>query len=194
LLTQQEFDLALAQAIAQIPPQQVTVFEQIVSTFFEFAVVDNTHADLVLNSFLDDERLGIRWSSGQDIVVVSAIPSPSPFLIIFEQLPTVKQGSGAVISTDFILYNLQVPITQCTNVIRMDCVERVRYEIPITVNAIINGTNVSDIGTITVDLVEELIDPILVLLLATFGIPIVGVLVQRARGRSSFIPAKKVFE
>ena len=184
LLTQEQFDQALLDALAQIPLQDVTVFEQVVSTFFEFAVVDTSHEDLVLNSFLDSERLGIRWSSGQDIVVVSATPSSSPFLITFESLPAVKQGSGAVISTDFLLYNLQVPRNECTDVIRQNCVEKLRYEIPITVNAIINGTNVSDVGTITVDLVDEFLDPILVLLLATFGIPLFGVFVQRRRKRS----------
>jgi len=194
LLTQEQFEQALAEAIASIPPQQVTVFESIVSTFFEFAVVDNTHPDLVLNSILDNERLGIRWSSGQDIVIVSVIPSPSPFLITFEQLPAVKQGSGAVISTDFILYNLQVPRSECVGEATMDCVQKVRYEVPVTVNAVINGTNVQDIGTITVDLVDEFIDPILVLILATFGIPLAGVFIQRSRGRSGTPPVRDVFK
>ncbi len=184
LLTQAEFDLALAQAIASIPPQQITVFEQVVSTFFEFAVVDTSVEDLVLGSFLQDQRLGIRWSSGQDIVVVSATPSASPFTFTFEQFPVVKQGSGAVISTDFISYNIQVPSNQCEIEVTTNCAERLRYEIPITVNAIINGSQVSDDGTITVDLVDELLDPILVLLLATFGIPLIGVFVQRSRKRS----------
>ena len=192
LLTQEQFDQALADALAQIPLQEVTVFETIVQTFFEFAIVDVTHENLVLNSFLQNERLGIRWSSGQDIVVVSATPSPSPFLITFEQFPVVKQGSGAVISTDFLLYNLQVPRNQCTDVIRENCVLNVRYEIPITVNAIINNTNVSDVGTITVDLVDELIDPILLILIATFSIPLIGVFVQRARGRNSSVPIRRI--
>ena len=191
---QEEFDQALAEALAKIPPQQVTVIETIIQTFFEFAVVDVTHENLVLNSFLDNERLGIRWSSGQDIVVVSAVPALSPFLITFEQLPAVKQGSGAVISTDFLIYNLQVPRNPCVGVVTMDCVEKLRYEVPVVVNAIINGTNVSDTGIITVDLVDELLDPILLLILATFGIPLIGVFVQRRRGRKAVPPVGDVFK
>ncbi len=192
LLTQAEFDLALAQALAQIPPQQLTVIETVIRTFFEFAVVDTTLDDLSLNSFLQNERLGIRWSSGQDIVVVSAIPAVSPFQITFEQFPVIKQGSGAVVSTDFLVYNLQVPINECTNVIRSNCALKVRYEVPITVNAILNGTNVSDVGTITVDLREGEIDPILLIILATFSIPIIGAIVQRQRGRSAQVPIGKL--
>ena len=191
---QEEFDQALAEALAKIPPQQVTVIETIIQTFFEFAVVDTSHEDLVLNSFLSNERLGIRWSSGQDIVVVSAVPALSPFLITFEQLPAVKQGSGAVISTDFLLYNLQVPRNACVAEVTMDCVEKLRYEVPVVVNAIINGTNVSDVGTITVDLVDEFLDPILLLILATFGIPLIGVFVQRRRGRKAVPPVGDVFK
>jgi len=194
LLTQEQFDLALAQAIAQIPLQEVTVFETIVQTFFEFAVVDTSLEDVTINSMLENQRLGIRWSSGQDIVVVSARPAESPFLISFEQLPAVKQGSGAVISTDFLLYNLQVPRNECGIMVTMDCVEKLRYEVPVTVEAIINGTNVSDVGTITVDLVDELIDPILLILIATFSIPLIGVFVQRARGRRSTPPVSNLLK
>jgi len=188
LLTQQEFDLALELALSQIEIQELTIIETVVRTFFEFAVVDTTLDDLPLNSFLQNERLGIRWSSGQDIVVVGAVPAVSPFLITFEQFPVVKQGSGAVVSTDFLMYNLQVPRNECTDVVRSNCALKVRYEVPITVNAILNGTNVSDTGTITVDLREGEIDPILLIILATFGIPIIGGIVQRSRKRSTQVP------
>ena len=188
LLTQQEFDLALQLALSQIEIQELTIIETVVRTFFEFAVVDTTLDDLPLNSFLQNERLGIRWSSGQDIVVVSASPAVSPFQITFEQFPVVKQGSGAVVSTDFLVYNLQVPRNECTDVIRSNCALKVRYEVPITVNAILNGTSVSDTGTITVDLREGEIDPILLIILATFGIPIIGAIVQRGRKRSTQVP------
>jgi Fe-S cluster assembly iron-binding protein IscA len=184
-LTQEDFDQALADALAQLQPQQLSVIENIVSNIFEFAVLDNTHEDLVLNSFLDDERLGIRWSSGQDIVVVSAVPSPSPFLITFEQLPAIKQGSGAVVSTDFLLYNLQVPRLECGGEISQNCVQKLRYEIPVTVTIVLANQTITDTGNITVDLVDDLIDPILVLLLATFGIPLVAGLVQSARGKKN---------
>jgi len=163
----------------------LTVIENIISNVFEFAVVDNTHENLVLNSFLDDERLGIRWSSGQDIVVVSAVPSASPFLITFESLPTIKQGSGAVVSTDFLVYNLQVPRLECGGEITQNCVQKVRYDIPVTVTIILANQTISDTGTITVDLVDDIIDPILVLLLATFGIPLFAGLVQRAKGKKN---------
>ncbi len=189
---QEEFDQALAEALAQIPPQQLTVIETVVRVFFEFAVVDDVHENVRLNSFLDNERLGIRWSSGQDIVVVSASPAPSPFIFTFEQLPVIKRGSGAVVSTDFIVYNLNIPRNQCVDVVSIDCVEKVRYEVPITVNAVLNGTNVSDVGTVTVDLREGQIDPILLIILATFGIPIIGAIVQRSRGRSAQVPLRKL--
>ncbi len=140
---------------------------------------------------MDNERLGFRWSSGSNLVLVSAIPAPSPFFITFEPLPAVKQGSGFTVSTNFLLYDLEVPRNLCTTVITQNCVEKLRYEVPVTLNAIINEIQVSDTGTITVDLTEELIDPILVILLATFAIPVVGIIIQRARGRSSFIPARR---
>jgi len=145
-----------------------------------------------LNSLVQNERLGIRWSSGQDILILDAIPSPSPFQITFEQFPTVKQGSGAVISTDFIRYNLQVPNVLCTNSITTGCVNPVRYEIPVVINGVIGDSQVSNTGNITVDLREDVIDPILLLLLASFGIPIIGIIIQRARGRSARIPARRV--
>jgi len=191
LLTQLEFDKALAEAIAQIPPQEITVvetvIETVIQTFFEFAIVDVTNDQLTLNSFLKNERLGIRWSSGQDIVIVSATPALSPFSLTFEQFPVIKRGSGAVISTDFILYDLQVPRNECTTELITNCVEKIRYEIPITVNAVLNGTNVSDRGTITINLTEDPIDVILLILLSTLSIPLVAGIVQRSRGRSGVI-------
>jgi len=188
---QAEFDQALADALAQIEVTEATPLEVLIQTFFEFTVIDVVHDDIQLQSLLSNERLGFRWSSGNDLVLVSAITAPSPFFITFEQLPEVKQGSGFTVSTDFIVYDLEVPRNLCTNIITQNCVEKLRYEIPVTLNAIINEIQVSDTGTITVDLTEELIDPIIVILLATFAIPIVGVVIQRARGRSSFVPARR---
>ncbi len=187
--------------LAQLTPVEPTIFspiveplESIVQTFFEFAVVDTSLDQLVLNSFVQNERLGIRWSSGQDIVILSAIPATSPFQITFEAFPVAKQGSGAVISTDFLSYNLQVPSVQCSLQITTNCVEKVRYEIPVTINAVIGDSQVSDTGTITVDLVDEFLDPILLILLATFAIPIIGIIIQKSRGRSSSVPARRVFQ
>jgi len=187
--------------LAQLTPVEPTIFtpiveplESIVQTFFEFAVVDTSLDQLVLNSFVQNERLGIRWSSGQDIVILSAIPATSPFQITFEAFPVAKQGSGAVISTDFLSYNLQVPSVQCSLQITTNCVEKVRYEIPVTINAVIGDSQVSDTGTITVDLVDEFLDPILLILLATFAIPIIGIIIQKSRGRKSSVPARRVFQ
>jgi hypothetical protein len=188
---QAEFDEALEEALAEIESRDATPLETLVQTFFEFTVIDTEHSELQLNSFLSNERLGFRWSSGNDLVLVSAIPSPSPFMIIFEQLPEVKQGSDAVVSTNFIRYDLEVPRNLCSTLITQNCVERLRYEVPVTLNAVINDIQVSDTGIITVDLTEELIDPILVIILATFAIPIVGVIIQRSRGRGSLEPARR---
>lgn len=179
------FDQAVADAIASIEPSEGNIIETIIQTFFEFTIVDKVHDELRLQSFLDDERLGFRWSTGGDIVIVSATPALSPFMFTFEQFPVVRQGSGAFVSTNFILYNLEVPRTECGATITMNCVEKIRYEIPVTVNAIINGTQVSSTGTITVDLTEDAIDPILLIILSTLAIPIIGVIIQRSRGRSS---------
>ena len=81
---------------------------------------------------------------------------------------------------------------ECGDVIQTNCVERARYEIPVDVNAIINGTQVSDTGTITVDFTEDALDPVLMILLATFGIPLVAVAVQKVRGRSTSIPVRRL--
>ena len=186
------FDQAVSEAIASIEPSEGNIVETIIQTFFEFIVVDKVHEDLQLQSFLDDQRLGFRWSTGDDLVIVSATPALSPFMFTFEQFPAVKQGSGAFVSTNFILYNLEVPRTECTDTISVNCVEKIRYEIPVTVNAIINGTQVSDTGSITVDLTEDEIDPILLIVLATLSIPIIGVIIQRSRGRSSVEPLRRV--
>lgn len=186
------FDQAVADAIASIEPSEGNVIETIIQTFFEFIVVDKVHEDLQLQSFLDDQRLGFRWSTGDDLIIVSATPALSPFMFTFEQFPVVRQGSGAFVSTSFILYNLEVPRTECTVTISVNCVEKIRYEIPVTVNAIINGTQVSDTGTITVDLTEDQIDPILLIILSTAVIPFIAVIIQRSRGRSTIQPLKRV--
>jgi len=184
------FQQSLEDALSRIADTEASPFEALVQTFFEFTVVDKTHQDLQLQSFLDDERLGIRWSNSDDIVVVSVIPSPSPFLLTFEQLPAIKRGSGTGLgSTNFLTYNLEIPRNECTILITQDCVQKVRYEIPVTVNAVIDGIQVSDTGTITVDLTEELIDPILLILLATFSIPLIAGIVQRSKGRPDAIEA-----
>jgi len=186
------FDQAVADAIASIEPSEGNIIETIIQTFFEFVVIDKVHEELQLQSFLDDERLGFRWSTGDDLVVVSATPALSPFMFTFEQFPVVRQGSGAFVSTSFILYNLEIPRTECTVTISVNCVEKIRYEIPVTVNAIINGTQVSDTGTITVDLTEDEIDPILLIILSTMAIPIIAVIIQRSRGRSTVEPLRRV--
>lgn len=186
------FDQAVADAIASIEPSQGNIVETIIQTFFEFIVIDKVHEEIQLQSFLDNERLGFRWSTGDDLVVVSATPALSPFMFTFEQFPVVRQGSGAFVSTSFILYNLEVPRTECTVTISVNCVEKIRYEIPVTVNAIINGTQVSDTGTITVDLTEDEIDPILLIILSTAIIPFIAVIIQRSRGRSSVQPLRRL--
>lgn len=178
-----EFDEAIANAIASIPLTQDSIIEEIIQTFFEFTVVDKEHDGLQLQSFLDNERLGLRWSTGDDIVIVDITPSASPFLFSFEQLPVVKQGSGAFVSTDFLTYDLDVPRTACGDVITFDCVNRIRYEVPITVQAVIDGIGVQDTGTITVDLTEDDIDIILLLVIVTGLVPVVAILIQRARGK-----------
>ncbi len=178
--------------LAQIEFVQPNIVESAVQTFFEFSVVDASLNQLTLNSLVTNERLGIRWSSGQDMVVTSAIPASSPFTITFETFPAVKRGSGAVISTDFVLYNIGVPNRNCTTQIRSDCVEKVRYEIPVTINGIVGGLEVTDTGTITIDLSEGTFDPILLLILSMFFIPLAGVMLQRSRGRSARIPVRRI--
>ncbi len=180
--------------LAEIDFAEPNFVESAVKTFFEFSVIDSSHDQLVLNSFLGNERLGIRWSSGQDMIVTSAVPASSPFLITFEQFPSVKRGSGAVISTDFILYNIGVPNIECTTQVTSQCVQKVRYEIPITVNGIVAGQEVSDVGNITVDLSEGTFDPILLLILSMFFIPLAGILFQRSRGRSARVPVNKLLQ
>lgn len=191
--TQQQlaFQQSLDDALSRIADTEASPIEAIIQTFFEFIVIDTTHDQLTLNSFLDGERLGFRWSSPDDIVIVSAVTAPSPFTITFEKLPVVKQGSPFV-STNFILYQLEVPRQQCGMGITQNCVEKVRYEIPVTLNAVIDGVQVSNTGTITVDLTDELIDPILLILMATFSIPLIGVIIQRARGRPSIEAIRRV--
>jgi len=186
------FDQAVSEAIASIEPSEGNIVETLLQTFFEFIVIDKTHEELQLQSFLDDQRLGFRWSTGDNLVIVSATPALSPFMFTFEQFPVVKQGSGAFVSTNFILYNLEVPRTECTDTISVNCVEKIRYEIPVTVNAIINGTQVSDTGTITVDLTEDEIDPILLIILSLFSIPFIAVIIQRSRGRSSVEAIRRI--
>jgi len=126
------------------------------------------------------------------MTITSATPASSPFTITFETFPAVKRGSGAVISTDFVLYNIGVPNRNCTTQIRSDCVEKVRYEIPVTINGIVNGVQVSDTGTITIDLSEGTFDPILLLILSMFFIPLAGVGIQKLRGRSTSIPTRRI--
>jgi len=186
------FDQAVEDAIASIEPSEGNIVETLLQTFFEFIVIDKAHEEIQLQSFLDDQRLGFRWSTGDNLVIVSATPALSPFMFTFEQFPVVKQGSGAFASTNFILYNLEVPRLECTATISVNCVEKIRYEIPVTVNAVINGTQVSDTGTITVDLTEDEIDPILLIILSLFFIPVIGVIIQRSRGRSSIEPLRRV--
>jgi len=182
------FQQSLEDALSRIADTETSPIEALVQTFFEFTVIDKVHDDLQLQSFLASQRLGFRWSTSDDIVIVSVVPAESPFLLTFEKVPVLKRGSGAVISTDFVNYNLEVPRNECTVIITQNCVVKARYEIPVTINAIINDIQVSDTGTITVDLTDELIDPILLILMATFAIPLIGVVVQRARGRSASIP------
>jgi len=186
------FDQAVQDAIDAVGLSEGNIVETIIQTFFEFTVVDTVHEELQLNSFLVNERLGLRWSTGDDIIITSATPSSSPFLITFERFPLVKQGSGAFVSTDFLTYILQVPRDECTVEVTSDCVQKVRYEIPVTVNAIINGTNVSDTGTITDDLTEDPIDPVLLIILATLTIPIIGGIIQSIRGKSTVEPIRRI--
>ena len=183
VLTQEVFEQALAETLAQLRPQQLTGLENIVQTFFEFVVIDTGHDNVALNSFFENERLGFRWSTGQDIIIISVIPSPSPFAFTFEQVPVIKQGSQAVISTDFLVYDLQVPRQECSTEVTTNCVQKVRYEIPIQVTAIIANSTITDTGTITVDLVDDLIDPIVIILLAIIGIPLLGGLILMTRSK-----------
>jgi len=166
--------------------------ESIVSTLFEFQVLDTSTTDLQLQSFLQNQKLGIRWSNGDDIVIVSATPANSPFLFTFEQFPITKRGSGSFVSENFIEYDVQVPRNLCSPIATQNCVEMIRYDIPITVNAIINKTQVSDTGSIIVDLTQEAIDPIMIILVTTTGIAIVGMILHKSAGGNLAIPVRRV--
>lgn len=164
------------------PAKEKTIVQEIIQTFFEFQVLDKTHANLQVQSFLANEQLGIRWSTGDDIIIASVVPAQSPFDFTFEQLPVIKDGSGSAISENGISYNLQVPTEECDVAFGFDCVEKIRYSIPVTVNAIINGTEVDATGTILVDLTEEELNPILVILFGLLSIPIVAGVIWKTRG------------
>jgi len=118
------FDQAVQDAIDAVGLTEGNIVETIIQTFFEFIVVDTVHEDIPLNSFLDSERLGVRWSTGDDIVIASATPSASPFMFTFEQFPAIKQGSGAFVSTSFLTYNVLVPTVECTIQVTSDCVQK----------------------------------------------------------------------
>jgi len=167
------------------PSQETTIVTEIFQTFFEFRVLDKTHEDLPLNSFLSDQSLGIQWTTGDDIIVSSIRPAMSPFDFIFEEVPVIKVGSGSALSENSVIYNLDVPDTECTVDFAFDCVEKIRYSVPVTVNAIINGTDVEATGTILVDLTEDQINPIILILLGTIAIPIIAGVVHHARGGSN---------
>ncbi len=164
------------------PSQETTIITQIFQTFFEFRVLDNTHEDLVINSFLSDQSLGIQWTSGDDIIISSIRPAMSPFDFTFESVPNIKVGSGSAFSENSLIYNLDVPDVECSVEFSFDCVEKIRYSVPITVSAIINGTNVEATGNILVDLTEDQINPIILILLGTIAIPIIAGVVHHARG------------
>lgn len=164
------------------PTIQPTIVEQIVQTFFEFQVLDKTYNNVQIQSFLSNEQLGIRWSTGDDIIIASVVPAQSPFTFTFEQLPVIKEGSKSAISENGISYNLQVPNKECEVEFGFDCVEKIRYSVPVTVNAIINGTDVSATGTILVDLTEEELNPILILLFGLLAIPIIASIIWKTRG------------
>lgn len=191
---QQAFDQAVADAIASIQITEQSPLEKLVQTFFDFQILDTTHTDLPLQSFLQNQELGIRWSSGDDIVIVSATPATSPFTFTFEQFPVIKRGSGSFVSDSFILYNLEVPRNQCSAVLTENCVEKIRYEVPITVNAIINKTAVSDTGSITIDLTKGAIDPIVVIMVALTGITVLGAILHKRGGGNLSVPVRRVVE
>ncbi len=165
------------------PSLNSTFIEQIIQTFFEFQVLDKTHDNITVNSFLQNEQLGIRWSNGDDIVITEVLVSPSPFTFTFETLPVIKVGSDIAISESAIAYNLSVPTQKCPeNNFSFDCVSDIRYSIPVTVNAVIQSVQVSAEGTIIVDLSEEDIDPILLILFFTILIPIVAGIIWKLKG------------
>ena len=187
-----EFDQAVQDEISSIQTTMQSPLESIVSTLFEFQVLDTSTTDLQLQSFLQNQKLGIRWSNGDDIVIVSATPANSPFLFTFEQFPITKRGSGSFVSENFIEYDVQVPRNLCSPIATQNCVEMIRYDIPITVNAIINKTQVSDTGSIIVDLTQEAIDPIMIILVTTTGIAIVGMILHKSAGGNLAIPVRRV--
>jgi len=164
------------------PSQETTIITEIFQTFFEFRVLDKTHDNLVISSFLSDQSLGIQWTSGDDIIVTSIRPAMSPFEFTFEGVPNIKIGSGSAISENSLMYNLDVPDTECTVEFGFDCVEKIRYSVPITVNALINGTDVEATGIILVDLTEDQINPIILILLGTIAIPVIAGILHKMRG------------
>jgi hypothetical protein len=114
----------------------------------------------------------------------------SPFEFTFESVPTLKLGGQSItdtvgISENSLTYNLDVPDTVCTVEFGFDCVEKIRYSVPITVNALINGTDIEATGVILVDLTEEQINPIILILMGTVAIPVIAGIVHHARGGSN---------
>ena len=167
------------------PTQGTTIIEEIFQTFFEFRVLDKSHDNIVVNSFLSDQSLGLQWTSGDDIIVSGVTSASSPFDFTFEAVPNIKTGSGSAISENSLTYNLDVPDTICSVEFGFDCVEKIRYSVPITVNAIINGTDVEATGIVLVDLTEDQINPLILILMGTVAIPIVAGFIHHARGGSN---------
>lgn len=176
------FDQQLEDLLNTIPPTEGTFVQTIVQTFFEFQVLDTELDNLTLQSFVQSQALPIRWSSGDDIVVTEIDDAVSPFLFTFESVPSKKSGSGGVISNNNVIYSVEVPRNECSTLITSNCVEKLRYEVPITVNAVINNTAVTATGSITIDLTEEGIDPIVVILASLASIPIVAGIIWSIRG------------
>ncbi len=164
------------------PALQSTIIQEIIQTFFEFQVLDNEHNNVPINSFLSNERLGIRWSTGDDIVITSITPASSPFTFTFELIPVIKEGSGFAISENALTYNLQIPDKKCDLEFSFDCVDTIRYSVPVTVHALINGTDAFNVGNILVDLTEDELNPILIILFFTILIPIVAGIIWKLKG------------
>lgn len=146
---------------------------------------------LTLGDILEDRELTITWNSKASLIVDKIVIGDTPIAVIFENFGndltlldpypkcTSIAGLEKCTSTDTILYSLAVPTKEMDDCLP-ECVQEIRYDIPVQVYGKIGTETTSAVGKIIVDLGKQSSIPLyLVIMMAV--IPIVGILMQKSK-------------
>ena len=144
--------------------------QSFVSDILGIDFIDQIHRAVL--SQLVSGSIKVVWDSPNNMVIKSIIVSDSPFIVRFQDVPFSLIGNSDGVSDGIINYSVKIPNKFCEGVATIGCVQNIRYEIPVTISATHDDSNVTKNTVIIIDMTGKQDIPFIFVLLAISAVPL----------------------